>query len=357
MSVVNASDGRNSVDVRTRIDGPVETVDARAFFEQELPAALSAAAPMLAPAIAALKPAPLTIEIDGVAWTLIAEVERIAVAAGAIGGTARLSLDSQQLADLVRDQVAPMGWFASGKLKMHGSLDHLLDWWMLLRGALDGVKPYLPGSITFKGRDGQPLDFGRSFRLDDRDDELRDFLIEAGYLHVKGVFSESEMAAISADMDRAAPTYSQGDGRSWWARTADGADHLVRMQRFDERSPAAEALLADGRLARISRLTGDGHAMGNKLEGNRIEALVKPLGIVQGISDVPWHKDCALGRHSYDCCSITVGISVTGADARSGQLRVVAGSHRALMWPAMLRPGSICRSSICRLAPAISPCI
>jgi len=66
-------------------------------------------------------------------------------------------------------------------------------------------------------------------------------------------------------------------------------------------------------------------------------ALVKPIGVVEGISDVPWHKDCSLGRHSYDCCSLTVGISVTGADRDSGQLRVVAGSHRALMWPAMLR--------------------
>jgi ectoine hydroxylase-related dioxygenase (phytanoyl-CoA dioxygenase family) len=35
-----------------------------------------------------------------------------------------------------------------------------------------------------------------------------------------------------------------------------------------------------------------------------------------------------------------VGISVTGADADSGQLRVVPGSHRALIWPApCLQPG------------------
>jgi ectoine hydroxylase-related dioxygenase (phytanoyl-CoA dioxygenase family) len=66
---------------------------------------------------------------------------------------------------------------------------------------------------------------------------------------------------------------------------------------------------------------------------------VKPLGVVQGISDVPWHKDCSLGSHSYRCCSLTVGISVTGADAGSGQLRVVAGSHRALVWPAFVRRG------------------
>ena len=67
---------------------------------------------------------------------------------------------------------------------------------------------------------------------------------------------------------------------------------------------------------------------------------MKPIGVVKGISDVPWHKDCSLGRHSYECCSLTVGISVTGADGESGQLRVVPGTHRALVWPApCVQPG------------------
>jgi hypothetical protein len=37
---------------------------------------------------------------------------------------------------------------------------------------------------------------------------------------------------------------------------------------------------------------------------------------------------------------MTVGVSVTGADATSGQLRVVAGSHRGLVWPAFSRKGT-----------------
>ena len=73
------------------------------------------------------------------------------------------------------------------------------------------------------------------------------------------------------------------------------------------------------------------------MEANALEALVKPIGIVEGISDVPWHKDCSLGRHSYECCSLTVGISVSGADESSGQLRAVAGSNRVLVWPAFVR--------------------
>ena len=148
------------------------------------------------------------------------------------------------------------------------------------------------------------------------------------------------MAAVSADMDAAAPTYAPDDGRSWWAHTADGEDRLVRMQYFQEHSPTTAALLGDDRLPAHRRLTGDGHRIGRaRRGGNVIEALVKPIGIVEGISDLPWHKDCSLGRHSYRCCSLTVGISVTGADDTSGQLRVVAGSHRALIQPAFVRRG------------------
>ena len=51
--------------------------------------------------------------------------------------------------------------------------------------------------------------------------------------------------------------------------------------------------------------------------------------MVEGISDVSWHKDCSLGGHSRRCCGLTVGISITGADPESGELGVVAGSHRA----------------------------
>ena len=141
-------------------------------------------------------------------------------------------------------------------------------------------------------------------------------------------------------MDAAAPTYSEGDGNSWWARTADGTNRLVRMQRFQEHSPTVTALLSDDRLRRFAGLTGDGHGAREARKGtNAIEALVKPIGVVEGISDVPWHKDCSLGRHSYRCCSLTVGISVTGADATSGQLRVVPGSHRAVIQPAFVRRG------------------
>jgi hypothetical protein len=265
----------------------------------------------------------------------------VAVTRGIEPGAAHVRLTSAQLDDLVADRSTFMAWLSSGQLDQAvGRLSDLLDWWVVLRGALDGRRIHTPGEVSFSGRDSETLDLNQSFTLWDDPLEMRHFLETAGFLHLTGVFTHDEMAEASADMDRAAPTYSDGDGRSWWAATADEGRRVVRMQAFDTHSPTTAGLLDDDRFLSLKEIPGVGHEFGARRGDNRIEALFKPIGVIEGISDVPWHKDCSLGRHSYECCSMTVGISVTGADTDSGQLRVVAGSHRALVWPAFVRPGS-----------------
>src|SRR5262250_2608777 len=120
---------------------------------------------------------------------------------------------------------------------------------------------------------------------------MRDFLAAAGYLRIAGLFSAQEMARVSADMDRAVPAYAPGDGRSWWAKTARGEQRLVRLQGFDAHSEATATLLEDARFRALADIPGDGHAADGRRSANRIEALFKPIGVVEGISDVPWHKD------------------------------------------------------------------
>lgn len=328
-----------SVDLRTRADGPGEAFDPARFFDHDLPGALDARHDAVAPGARWLPLRPMTIEVDGASWTMSVDADRVGVTPGSRPDAARVRLDPVQLADLAHDQQTFMGMWSSGRLDQPaGRLGDALDWWLVLRAALDGRPVYEPGAVTLHDRDGAPLELGRSFTADDDRDEMRHFLEEAGFLHIQGVFTRDEMEAVSADMDRVAPGYAPDDGHSWWARTADGTRKLVRMQGFDERSPATSDLVGDRRFLELAEIPGDGHVFGAR-SNNRIEALFKPIGVVEGISDVPWHKDCSLGRHSYECCSLTVGISVTGADEVSGQLRVRAGSHRALMWPALDQPG------------------
>jgi hypothetical protein len=332
---------RVSVDVRTRTAADVRAVDPIDFFDRELPDALEAGVALAAPGARELAPPPFAIEVDGRRWTLSFDGNRFAVTPDRGAAATFVRLQADALADIVNDLITPMTLFTGGELDMPvGRLEDVLDWWVVLRSVLDRRPVHTRGAVAFHDEDGAPLDLDRVFGPDDDPGALAHFLAEAGYLHIAGVFDPSEMAAVSAEMDAVAGTYTRDDGRSWWAHTSDGADRLVRMQYFHEASPGMAALLDDDRLQRWARLTDDGHRLGKPgANPNLAEALIKPIGIVDGISDVPWHKDCSLGSHSYRCCSLTVGISVTGAGPDSGQLRVVAGSHRALIQPVFVRRG------------------
>jgi len=325
-----------SVDLRTRSDARPEVVVADVFLDEQLPALLTTHAELLE-AADHLALRPLLLEVDGRRWTLWHDragafrvepgdhIERTGEAKHVA-----VRVTGRQLADLVVDLVTPVGLMTGGQLDVGpGRIGHLLDWWLVWRSVLDGRPLHRPGAVQL------PADLGRSFTLDDDPADMRRYLEAAGYLHVRGVFDPSAMATISSDMDAAAPTYSQGDGKSWWAQLADGTDALVRMQGFDGHSPTTTAILEGDELGVLAAVPGCGHRPRSR-KGNRSEGLFKPLHVAGGISDVPWHKDCSLGRHSYTCCSLTVGISVTGAGATSGQLRVVPGSHRALIWPSLL---------------------
>jgi Phytanoyl-CoA dioxygenase (PhyH) len=322
-----------SVDLRTRIDSDQAPVETGRFFRDTLPDRLEAHRELVAPGARELVLKDFCIETEGEPWTLAWHGDRASIAPGR-GGAAHARLSAEQLSDLVNDQTTPVAFMSSGTLDMPaGGLPDFLNWWLVLRAALDGRRIHARGDIALGAG------VARSFTPDDSDEEMRAFLEEAGYLHIRGLFSEDEMAAVEADFPRAAPHFEKGDPRAWFATTKDGAEHLVRMEGFDRYSDATVALIDDDRFQRIGRIPGIGHVQ-HRRPGARVGALTKPIGVVKGISDVPWHKDCSLGRHSYECCSLTVGISVTGADATSGQLRVVPGSHRALVWPApCLQPG------------------
>jgi hypothetical protein len=316
-----------SVDLRTRTDADVPIVEPERFFGVDLPEVAARRADLMALAADHLDLRPLAIHVGGRSWRL----EQAGTGLQATPGTAdaMLAVTPERFADLVTDQVTPVGLMTAGEWSLDEHVRTVMDWWLVLRSLIDERPVHVAGAVAVDA------DLTRSFTLDDDPADLRAFLEEAGFLHVRGVFTPDEMRRISDDMDIAEPTHTPGDGRSWWATLDDGTERVVRMQRFEEHSETAAALLEDDRFAALGAIPGLGHDHPSVGRANKVEALFKPLGVRQGISDIPWHKDCSLGRHSYDCCSLTIGISVTGAGPGSGQLRVIAGSHRALVWPSL----------------------
>jgi hypothetical protein len=100
-----------SVDLRTCTDGPRRRPEE--FFEHDLPAAPTRRG--LAPGTARLDLRPMTIEVDGDAWTLSALEDRVDVSHGSRDGSARINLGRDQLEDLVHDQQTFMGMWSSGR--------------------------------------------------------------------------------------------------------------------------------------------------------------------------------------------------------------------------------------------------
>ncbi len=315
-----------SVDQRSRRMKDVRPLSTEEVLDVVLEEALEAHGELAARGARFRKVRPLGLEVeDGTAFTLRVDGQRLVRDPGLekAGIVARLAVDG--LSDLVQDYQSTMGLMMTARVQVvRGEMGDWLTWEPVLRALLDGRRVYETGDVGFRDLDGQPLDLDRSFGIDDDREEMAHFLAEAGFLHVRGVFEEDEMAAVGRDIDHFVSTARPDDGDSWWAEDAAGNAQAVRVLEFYEKSETLRDLVHSDRYQWIGELTGDGHFYRRGAEG-----LVKPLGIVKGLSDLPWHKDCGQGRHSYMCNALTCGISVTGADRVSGALGVVPGSHRA----------------------------
>jgi len=314
-----------SIDHRTRLQKDERPLGRDEVFDDVIPTALRAHGD-LAGRGASYKEAPsLGLEVEGAGLSLSVVDGVLTASPGTAGADVVAELGIDALSDLVQDSQSTMGLAMTSRVQLTaGNINDWIGWEPILRALFDGRKVHETGDVTFTDVDGHSLDLDRSFTVDDDHEEIAHFLEQAGFLHITGVFDDDEMAAVATDIDHWIERATPEDGESWWATDDDGLDQAVRVLFFYEKSAALRDLVESDRYQWLSALTGDGHEHKGGAEG-----LVKPLGIVKGLSDLPWHKDCGQGRHSYMCNSLTCGISVTGADRVSGALGVIPGSHRA----------------------------
>jgi len=326
-----------TVDKRTRFAGAVEVMGAEQLFG-DLANRLQETGDVAARGVQVLDLPPLTFEVDGTAAHLVVADGVLQLRDGRAADGPEIGLDAAACSELFQDLASTFGLVLPGRVEvLRPRADQFVAWEPVLRAAIDGRPVYEPGSIDFRDRDGNDLDLRRAFRIDDPREDIGHFLAEAGYLHLEGVFTEAEMAAVSAELDDAMAAATQDDGASWWARTEDGW-YPSRILGFNLKSPTLRELTTSDRFTRIGELTDDSFVQRDPRTGDSAEGLLKKVGVLEGISDVSWHKDCSLGGHSRSCCGLTVGISVTGAQRRNGELGVVAGSSRANVQPLDVRP-------------------
>jgi Phytanoyl-CoA dioxygenase (PhyH) len=318
-----------TVDLRSRLDDDVAPIDFDDFIDNRLPLLVDANGDVAGRNTVGPTLAPLTLDVEGELLTLQMDDDRVTVRRGG-ADVLVVALDRIGFSELVEDVASMFGLHMTGRAELRrGSLDDFVEWEPMLRRVIDGRPLYERGSISFVDRRGAPLNLSQSFSLDDDPGELGHFLAQAGFLHLQDVFSESEMSAVSDELDVAIEAAEPNDGASWWAKTDAGELYPSRILGFNQKSQTLRELLQSERFAAIGTLTGDQFVQRDPDVGDSAEGLLKKVGVTEGISDVSWHKDCAMGGHSRSCCGLTIGISVTGATRENGELGVVPGSHRA----------------------------
>jgi Phytanoyl-CoA dioxygenase (PhyH) len=314
-----------SLDRRTRFDVDLHTVTPEEFLTKTFPELAERNGALVAAGIRALDAPPLAIELADQAFSFTLDGDTVAVEDGIADGAVVVTLDDAAFSDWAQLQQSFNGMAVALSLQFRDGTSRDVSIWDSLWLALLEGWPVVDDDLQFLDRHGEPLDLGQSFGPDDDPLDIAHFLREAGYLHLRGWMAPELMATIEDEIDRAVPHYTEDDGRSWWAILDDGSKVCVRLQDFLGHSPSTDAMLEGDLWEQLRRtLQGDDELVASK----SIEALIKPVGVVKGASDVTFHRDCHLGRHPYGCSGTTVGISVTGSSEANGRLRVVAGSHR-----------------------------
>ena len=320
------------LDRRTRRDEDRRFVTPEEFFSRDFPRLAAAHGHLVADGMWALEAPPLTVEVTGSVWTILRHGETVELRRGTVDGAVVIALSPDDFSDWVQNQVTLNGFMVMRSLELKsGDVADISSWDALWIALLEGWAVIDQG-LTFRDRHGAPLDLGASFSPDDDPADIAHFLREAGYLHLKAWLDPADLARIVEDMDRARPSYVEGDGKSWWATLKDGDRCCVRMQAFVEHSPTTAKILSGETWARMrAAVAGSDQLAQVPVAGRVIEALYKPVGVISGPSDVSFHRDCHLGRHAYVCSRVTVGIPLTRHSAANGMLRVCAGSHRVGM--------------------------
>lgn len=264
----------------------------------------------------------LTFHVEDQTITYTADGTSVRVEEGSTDGRTAVRLSRRAWDDFVGQVRTFIGLFLTDELKFErGGFAELADWDPVLKYLHAGIPPYDPARADFAGLDPEAV-----FGADAADAELAAQLRTMGYLHVKGVFSPTEMETANRDIDRLAALARPGDDQSWWASAEDGTKALCRLVYATQHSPVLSALEADPRVRRLGTLLDPTLKVApDRMEGSAV--LIKVPGQTSGLSNIPWHQDCGTGGHAILCPAVSVGIQLTGSDAASGNLQVVPGSH------------------------------
>ena len=264
---------------------------------------------------------------DGGAFTYRRRERALDIVPGDDDADTVIELDHESWQGLVHELEAP-GLLYAGRVRcLRGQAVDLMRWEAGLRALYNGRALYDPERVELTDRHGRPLDVERTFVPSDDREDMAHFLRTAGYVFVRNVFSDDEIAAFREDVEALRDQARPGDRFSWWGKNASGEEVLCRVTRGMTR-PHLAALPADARILALRDLA-DEHLVHRKGEGDGVTVILKNPDMVEGLGDIPWHRDCGLGGHAVMCPTLIVSVYLTHATPDTGDLRMLPGSREA----------------------------
>jgi hypothetical protein len=263
---------------------------------------------------------------DGVAFTYAVSDGEIGAVPGDASADTVIELDREDWQGLVHDYEAAAGLLYANRVRcLRGDALKFVLWEPALRSLYTGMEVFDADAPLLRDERGAPLDPARTFRLGDDAGALRHFLRTCGYLLVRGVFAQREVDGFLEEARGLASEARPGDKLSWWSKDASGREVLCRVTRAAAK-PRLASLQRDARVKALAALAREG-LVARKGEGNGVTVIFKNPGIREGLSDLPWHRDCGMGGHALMCPAVIVSTYLTPANRDTGELRFLPGSH------------------------------
>lgn len=304
--------------------------DPVAFHAEELPQLLALGYGALA-AVDAHRLGPIAFVTPSGAWTYRPSSDDVGVEDG-VSEDARavVELDDESFAGLALDlDTAPAMFYQQRAAVTRGHPLRFIRWETPLRALFHGRPIYDATAIDLRERDGSPLDPERVLTLDEvrADHEaLGHRLATAGFAAVSQVFGPDEVATMLAEAEELRGEARQDDQGSWWGRTSSGESVVTRVLTAGRKQFLGH-LHDDPRIRAVVAASGLELHSAKRDEVDSVTVLWKLPDVVEGLVDLPWHRDCGMGGHALNCPTVVMSICLTDGGPEAGELRALPGSH------------------------------
>jgi len=279
---------------------------------------------------ATLRPLGIRIRETGEEVTYCERDGGVDVVAGVETASTVIQISHESWEQLTRDLESSAGLIYGDRVdRIRGDLMDLVQWEPALRWMFVRRPVYDEGAVDLRGPSGRVFDPGHGFQPDDDPEEMKEFLRTVGYLWIRGVFTPEEVATLQAEADELRGEAREGDQQSWWGRTEDGESVLCRVLRAGTKEKM-RSLHGDPRLTRLAEFC-DVAMAASQGPGDKdgVTILWKQPGVVEGLGDLPWHRDCGMGGHASMCPTAVLSVFLGPNTPEAGQIRFLPGSWQS----------------------------